>query len=141
MRVEDYLNQAHRLDKRIEFKMRELEDLRATVADIHSSALGERVQTSRSADPPFVRALERIEEAQEKIEQEVETLVRLKAQINDVISSVRDADEQTVLRYRYIRRMTWSDIAFEMNTSEKTARRRNASALCNVVLPDDAIFI
>ena len=141
MRVEDYLNQAHRLDNRIKFKMRELDEMRETVADIRPPVLSERVQTSRQSAPPFVRALERIEEVQEKMEEEVKTLVRLKEQINSVIDSVEDSDKRTVLRCRYIHRMKWVDIGFELGIDEKTARRWCRAALDEIVLPTDAIMI
>lgn len=141
MRAEDYLNQAHRLDNRIQMKLRELDEMRKTVADIRIPVMGERVQTSRNLDPPFIRALERIEEAQEKMEQEVRLLVALKEQINNVIDSVDDSNKRTVLRCRFIHRMKWLDIGFELGIDEKTARRWCRAALDEIILPADAIMI
>ena len=141
MRVEEYLNQANRLDNRIHAKMKELVMMRETAADIHSPVMGERVQTSRSIDPPFVRALERIEEMQERMEAEVKLLVALKEQINSVIDSVGNTDKRLVLRYRFVHRMTWNAIAAALYVDEKTARRWCDAAIKEITLPPDAIII
>lgn len=89
----------------------------------------------------FVRYLERIEELQIKINDEVDHLVALKAEIRDVINKVTDIDERMVLRYRYVHNFTWEQIGDELNADRTTVYRWHNAALRHVVLPENPIQI
>ena len=60
MTIRDYLSQAYRLDQRIDSNIREVSTLRKMMGSISSPVLGDRVQTSRPAEAPFVRSIEKI---------------------------------------------------------------------------------
>ena len=87
------------------------------------------------------RLLERIEELQIKINDEVDHLVALKAEIRDVINKVMDIDERMVLRYRYVHNFTWEQIGDELNADKSTIRRWHGNALNHVVVPENPIVI
>ena len=141
MTVKEYLRQAYRLDNRINSDIKELERLRSMAYTISSPSLGERVQTSRNREAPFVRNIEKIMLQEEKIDKEIDTLVDLKAQMRDVIHKVKDVDEQFVLTYRYILNMTWDDIGCELSADNSTVRRWHGQALLHVQLPEEPIKI
>ena len=141
MSPEEYLQQAYRLNNRIHSELREIEALRETATSVRVPVLGDRVQTSRSTDPPFVRTLEKIEELEEKMNAEVKLLIELREQIAGVIDSVADPDKRMTLRYRYINGMTWKEIGYELNVDERTARRWHSAVIKEIVLPADLIMI
>jgi len=141
MKAKEYLHQAYRLDKRIQSNIEEMEMLRELSTSVSSPGWGERIQTQRHTDALFVRYLERIEELQIKINDEVDHLVALKAEIRDVINKVMDIDERMGLRYRYVHNYTWEQIGDELNADKSTIRRWHGNALNHVVVPENPITI
>lgn len=142
MTVKDYLQQAYRLDKRINSHIREKEELHQMACSVSAPQLKEdRVQTSRSNDAPFVRALEKMWALEEKINAEIDRLVDLKQQIREVIGNVDSPEEQLVLRCRYIHNMTWEQIGMEIYADERTARRCHDRAISHATMPENPIII
>ena len=141
MTIRDYLFQAYRLDQRIDSNIREVSTLRKMMGSISSPVLGDRVQTTRPAEAPFVRSLEKIMALEEKINSEIDLLVSLKEQIRGVIAAVPDTDERMVLSYRYVHNLTWEEISDELNESVSTVKRRHRSALDHAVLPENFIQV
>ncbi len=141
MTNKEYLRQAYRLDHKINSDIEEVARLREMASSISSPALGDKVQTSRKGDAPFVRSVEKILLLEEKINREIDLLVDLKSQMRYVIAAVPDTDERMVLRYRYIHNLTWEQIGNELNADKSTIRRWHGSALTHVTLPDNPIKI
>lgn len=141
MTVKEYLHQAYRLDQKINSDIEELHKLREMSCSISSPQLGEKVQSSRKQEAPFVRSIEKISMLTEKINNEIDTLIDLKEQMRGVIAAVENTDEQMVLRYRYIHNLTWEDIGDELNVDSRTARRWHGTALTHVALPEKPIKI
>ena len=141
MTAKEYLHQAYRLDHRINSDIEELQRLREMSYSLSSPTLGDRVQTSKSNEAPFVKCVCKIRDMEEKINAEIDLFVDLKKEIRSVIEKVENTDEQMVLRYRYIHNMTWLDIGDELHADKSTIRRWHGSALSHVVLPDNPIKI
>lgn len=141
MTSKEYLHQAYRLDQKINSDIEELRRLREMAGSISSPQLGERVQTGRGSNAPFVRSIEKMIALEEKINSEIDTLVDLKEQMRDVIAGVDNIDEQMVLRYRYIHNYTWEQIGDELNADRVTIWRWHKTALSNVVLPENPVTI
>lgn len=141
MTAKEYLRQAYRLDQRINSDIRELERLRIMSTSVSSPLLGERVQTTRATDAPFVRVLDKIMEMEAKINAEIDLFVDLKDEIRTVINRVPDTDKRMVLRYRYIHGFTWERIGVELNADARTIRRWHGNALQHVVVPEEPIVI
>ena len=141
MTAKEYLSQAYRLDQRINSNLAKIERLRQMAMSISSPVLGEKVKSTRSSDPPYVRYIHRIMELDAKINAEIDLFVSLKEQIRDVIDEVSDTDEQMVLRYRYIHNYTWERIGEEMSADKSTVRRWHGMALSHVTMPAEPISI
>lgn len=141
MTAKEYLHQAYRLDHKINSDIEELQRLREMSHAISAPQFGERVQTSRSTDAPFVKSLMKIMELENKINSEIDLFVDLKTEIRSVIEKVENNDEQMVLRYRYIHNMTWEEIGDQLYIDARTARRWHGTALTHVVLPANPIKI
>ena len=141
MTPKEYLKQAYRLDHRINSDIAELGRLREMSTSISSPSLGEKVQTNRNTDAPFVKCLERIYSLEEKINEEIDLLVNLKEEIRGVIDMVSNTDERMVLRYRYIHNYTWEQIGDVLGADSRTVRRWHGQALGHVILPENLLKI
>ena len=141
MTPKEYLKQAYRLDHRINSDIAELGRLREMSTSISSPGLGEKVQTNRNTDAPFVKCLERIYSLEEKINEEIDLLVNLKEEIRSVIDMVSYTDERMVLRYRYIHNYTWEQIGDVLGADSRTVRRWHGQALGHVTLPENLLKI
>lgn len=141
MTAKEYLRQAYRLDQKISSDLEEVASLREMSASVSSPQLTERVQTSRNTDAPFVRALEKIMDLEERINKEIDLLMELKKEIRVVITTVEDTDERMVLKYRYVHNYTWEQIGNELHADARTVRRWHGKALQHVIMPENPITI
>lgn len=142
MTAKEYLHQAYRLDQKIKSDTMEAQNLRSMAGSVSAIQYdSDRVQTSKSADAPFTRTLDKLWELEMKIATELETLSALKKQIREVIEAVPDTDERMVLKYRYIHNYTWEQIGMEFYADARTVRRWHGKALQHVVLPENPIKI
>lgn len=141
MTPKEYLRQAYRLDQKINSDLEEVTALREMASSVSSPQFGERVQTSRKGDAPFVRCLEKIIALEEKINKEIDLFVELKKEIRTVITTVEDTDERMVLKYRYVHNYTWEQIGNELHADARTVRRWHGRALQHVILPENPITI
>ena len=141
MTAKEFLSQAYRLDQRINSDIAEITRLREMACSISSPSWEDKVQTSRNTDAPFVRCLEKIMDLEQKVNDEIDTLIDLKRQIRVTIESVPNTDGQLDLRYRYIHNCTWEQIGNELNADARTIRRWHKDALQKVKIPPDAIGV
>ena len=141
MTAKEYLRQAYRLDHRIHSDIEEMERLHDMAGSVSSPSLEERHKPNRPTEAPFVKCVLRIIELEQKINEEIDRLVALKEQMRGVIDTVKDKDEQMVLRYRYIHNMTWEQIGDELRADRTTVYRWHNTALRHVVLPENPIKI
>ena len=141
MTPKEYLRQAYRLDHRINSDIAEMERLQEMVGTVSSPSLEEHYNPNRPTEAPFIRRLEKVWELQDKINREIDRVIDLKAQMRDVIATVSDADEQMVLRYRYIHNMTWEQIGDELHADRTTVFRWHNAALKHITLPEEPITI
>ncbi len=141
MTVKEYLRQAYRLDHRINSDIAEMERLREMADSVGSPGFEEHYNPNRPTEAPFVRCLEKVWGLEQKINSEIDRFIDFKAQMREVIVTASNADEQMVLRYRYIHNMTWERIGDELNADRTTVYRWHNSALNHVTLPEDPIRI
>ena len=142
MRAKEYLQQAYRLDKRINSHIRELGDLKQMAQGISSPRLvADKVQMSPSGDSPYVSALMRIWEMEERINAEIDLYIDLKAQVHSVLKQVTNPDQLMVLRYRYIHNYSWERIGEELLADRRTVIRWHDAALEKLILPENPIII
>lgn len=141
MTVKEYLRQAYLLDKRIDSDIAEAAALRQMASGIHSPGFEEHYNPNRSNEAPFVRSLEKVWEMEQNINDEIDRLVDLKAQICSVIDRVKDPRHRLILKYRYVHSWTWERIGSELCADERTIRRWHGDALASVTLPENPIKI
>ena len=142
MNVKDYLRQGRLLDQRINYNLRRLKEMRAGLDGLCSPQIrADKVQTSPDGDPPFVKALMRMSELNERIDQEIDLLVDLRNQIDATVRTVDNDDYQMLLLYRYIEHRTWEKIGISLGVGKTTVKRWHQEALQMVKLPENPIDI
>lgn len=133
MRAKEYLQQAYRLNQRINSDLREVGELRQIANSISSpQTQQDRVQTSHTNSAPFTNALMRIWEMENIIDSEIDRFVAMKNEIRRVIDDVKNEKQRMLLRYRYIHFDSWDEIADEMNYSLRWVHTLHRKALSSV---------
>lgn len=133
MQAKLYLSQAYRIDQLIQSNEQELADLKelsVSISGIDTSK--DVVQTSPSGDATYTRIIERIDELERVIKNDIERLLKQKLEIKKVIDSVPDNTEKLLLHLRYLQFMTWCEVCETMHVSTRTVRRIHAKALDKV---------
>ena len=142
MTMTEYLKQGQLLDQRINYHIRKLREMRTSMYTLSSSMSSqERVQTSRMEDAPFIRALEKVEEMQGRINREIDLLVDLKNQIEGVIKQLEREEYQMMMIYRYLEGKSFSEIADLLSVSRSSIIRWHKVALAELKMPENPICI
>ena len=134
MAAYEYLSQLTYIDRRIQYDLMELEELRLRAESVSSPNLGETVVHTQSNDAPFVKVLEIIWQKEERIKREIAELEQKREEIKETIERLKNEDERLVLLYRYLHRMKREAIACELHVSLSTIKRWHKSALSKIKL-------
>lgn len=130
MSAKEYLQQLKRLDTVINQKIEELKNLRSTIYGVGSIDYSkERVQTSQSANAPFVKAADRIADLEIEINQEIDNFVDEKHKIINQIQGLQNINHINLLFKRYVEFKSLEVIAVEMNFTYQYTRRLHGTAL------------
>ena len=137
MTAKEYLDQAYRLDQRINSKLEQVLSLRelttkatATMSDMPSG--GSR-NVYRMQD-----IIAKIVDLENEINRDIDALVDLKREMVATIKAVVDPECQTLLELRFLCFKTWEQIAVEMNYSIQHIYRLRDKALKMVTPPTAA---
>lgn len=128
MKAKDYLEQIRILDRLINNKLQELEQLEALATKVTSVNSGDRVQASGSQDK-MADTVIKILELKQEINADIDRLVDLKCEIIPLIDAVQDADLIDVLYKRYIQGKKWEEIALEMHYTFRWVLKLHGRAL------------
>lgn len=135
MTAKEFLQQAYRLNQKIQSDLQELAELQELEGSVSAPRMEEAVQTSPKNEAPYVNAVMKIMAMEEQINREVEQLVDLKRTIREAIMKVADEDERLVLKYRYLHWYTWRHIGRLMYADRSTVSRWHKQALQNIRVP------
>ena len=133
MTAKMYLRQAYRIDQLIQSNKKEVEELHElsiSISGIDTSK--DVVQTSPSGDASYVKIIEKIDELERVIKNDIDKLLKLKIEIRNTIDSVSDSEERLLLHHRYLHFMNWEEICESMYVSERTVHRIHGRALNSV---------
>lgn len=133
MTAKEYLNQAYRLDQRINSKLEQVMSLR----DLTTKA------TATMSDMPggsrnvykMQDIIGKIIDLENEINADIDQLVDLKREMVSAIKAVEDPEYQTLLELRYLCFKTWEQIAVEMDYSIQHIYRLRDKALTQIVPP------
>lgn len=136
MTAKEYLDQAYRLDQRINSKLEQVLSLRelttkatATMSDMPGGG-------SRNVYR-MQEIIGKIVDLENEINADIDALVDLKREMVATIKAVTDPECQTLLELRFLCFKTWEQIAVEMNYSIQHIYRLRDKAL-KIITPPTA---
>jgi hypothetical protein len=116
MSTKDYLSQAYRIDQRINSKLAQVMCLR----DLLSKATGTLSGAPKSATPnlhSMEDTIAKMVDLENEINEDIDELIDLKAEIMRRIKRVENTEYQTILELRYLCFKRWEEIAVDMGYS------------------------
>ena len=116
MTAKEFLSRAYRLDKKIDWKIRQVDSLNDLATKASSTLTGMPKGTSSSTSR-LADVVTKIVDLQNTINGEIDRLVDIKAEITAVIGAVDSEDYRNLLELRYLCFMDWEQISAEMNYS------------------------
>ena len=111
MTAKEYLRQLWNLDREIEIKYRELEELRAQVGIKAQPDPNENVGHSCNVSDPVSDVAVRIVQMENRINRKIDRLINLKRKISDQIDGMENRNYRMILTCRYVLMQTWDDVA------------------------------
>ena len=130
MTAKEYLQQIRKFDIMIDYKQKQLEELRELCMSITSPMNPDKVQLSKNGDN-IGETVAKIVDLQNTINKDIDKLVDLKYEAMSVIDKL-DATYMQLLYLRYFEFKTWEQIACEMNYSCQWIWRLHGNALQKV---------
>lgn len=135
MNAKEYLSQAMHIDQRINSKLEQVMKLRETATKATAT-----LSDMPRPDSPNLQSMEnticKIVDLEREINADIDRLVDLKAEARQVISELKDPDQQLILELRYLCYWPWTDIMEELGISETSVYRIHGEALKKVVVPE-----
>lgn len=128
MTTKDYLNQISRLNRMINNKLVEIQQLKEMSCSISAITNSERVQTSLSPDK-IGSNIAKIDEMERNIDGMIDEYVDKKNLIISQIDSIENETYYNILFAKYVERKTFEKIADEMTYSWRQIIRLHGRAL------------
>lgn len=128
MTTKEYLNQISRLNRMINNKLVEIQQLRDLALGISSISTGERVQSTPDFDK-IGSKMAKIDEFEKNLDETIDKYVDLKNRIIGQIESMEDEITYNILFSRYIEKKQFELIAIEMEYSWRQIIRLHGKAL------------
>ena len=128
MTTKDYLNQISRLNRMINNKLVEIQQLKEMSCSISAITNGEKVQTSLSPDK-IGSSIAKIDEMERNIDSMIDEYVDKKNLIISQIDSIENETYYNILFAKYVEKKTFEKIADEMTYSWRQIVRLHGRAL------------
>lgn len=135
MTAKEYLNQAFRIDQRINSKLEQIESLRALLEKT-SSTLSDMPKNPNRGSSRNEDIIVRIIMIEDEIKADIGRLVTLKKEVSDTINAVNPIECRMLLELRYLCFHTWEEIAAEMNYTVRNVHLLHSKALRLVKVPE-----
>ena len=131
MSTKDYLSQAYRIDQRINSKLAQVMSLR----DLLGKATGTLSGAPKAATPnphSMEDTIAKMVDLENEINEDIDALVDLKAEIMRRIKRVENSEYQTILELRYLCYKRWEEIAVDMGYSLRRVYELHDCALVEI---------
>lgn len=127
MTAKQWLSRGRGIDREINLLLKTKDETFERLISITANTSGDVV--SGTKDP---HKFDKLIELGDKIDQRIDELVRIKSEIFDAVSQLKDWRQREVLMSRYIRMKKWEEIALEMNYSYMQITRIHGEALSEI---------
>ena len=130
-KAKEYLDQAYRLDERINSRLLQLAQLKDMATTITSHIKDICVQESHN-NHKLEDTIVKIVEQEKEIDNEIDALVELKADVRHVIDKVPNVEQRLLLEERYLCFKSWEEIAADMSYGLRWIYKLHDKALKSV---------
>ena len=147
MTAKEYLNQAFRLDQRINSKIEQV----AVLNDLATKCTATISGMPHSASPntaSMAMTIDKIVDLQNEINADIDELVDLKREIISVIKSIENTEYQLILEKKYLtsyydeerklKRYSWEQIAVDLGYDFRYLKKLHKKALECVKIPEES---
>lgn len=129
MNTKQYLGQLSRIESSIEFKIKEIDRLRALATNIASSqGDGMNVQRTRSFDK-MGDTVAKIVDMQTAIDKMTDNLLSKRDRIIKQIDGLENNDHYNILMWRYMNDISFGEISSHLDKSESYTKKLHSDAL------------
>ncbi len=128
MTTKEFLNQAYRIDQRINSKLEQIISLHA-LATKATSTLSDMPINKTESQRRMADVIAKIVDLETEINKDIEKLVEIKKDIVSTIKKVQNPELQTLLELRYLCFRTWEQVASEMGYSIQNAYKLHDRAI------------
>jgi len=128
MNAKEYLEQAYRLDQRIDSKLMQVSALRSMVEKRASIIRKDPIQHSLN-ETLQEDVIIKIVDMERETDAEIDRLVDLKREISRMIGMIDDPELQVLLELRYLNYLKWSEIADKMHCTDNNIFKMHRRAL------------
>lgn len=127
MTAKEYLRQLWQLDREIDIKYRELEQLRASIG-IRAISQGDVVNSGETSDP-VADIVIRIKRMEDCLNRRIDTLIDLRETIVKQINGIDNHTYRCILICRYVLMQNWEQVAETMHYSTIACYKIHGKAL------------
>ena len=124
MTAKQYLNRARRIDSEINALLRLLQTTRDSLESITQNYDSDGSQSTKNP-----HKFDRLVELESTVDNKVDELIALKAEILNTISKLNDNRQRIILTEYYLEMKTWEQVAVDMNYSFQHIMRMHGYAL------------
>ena len=128
MKIKEYLNQAHRIDQRINSKLEQISSLH-DLASKATVTYSDMPRNSNKGKSKIEEIVIKIMELEEEINRDIDKLVDLKTDITHLIKRLDSHEYQILLEQRYLCFKSWEQISVDLGYSIQHTFRLHDAAL------------
>ena len=128
MNAKEYLSQAYLMELQVESKLQQIDALRSTAEGLNRCIAAEPVTHTRNVTA-MQDTVNKIIEAEEELNGEIDHLVDLKREIKETIDQVKNVTYRLILEKRHLCFMKWEQIACDLGYTARWSQIRHREAL------------
>lgn len=134
MTAKEYLQQAFRLDQRINSKIEQVDSLNELAVKC-TSTISDMPSNPNRSESPLADTVIKIIDLQDEINRDIDSLIDLKREIVNVVKSVENKEHQTLLEKRYLCFLSWEQIAVDMGYDLRYLHKMHNRSLKECQIP------
>lgn len=129
MNAKEYLSQAIWLNRVINNKLEQKEELETLAQRTTVDCTQEKVSGGRTTTSPMEDATVKLIDLSNEINDDIDRLIDLKEDISETINKVDDFRYRLILEMRYIKGNKWNDISRDMGFDKRWVMRLHSRGL------------
>lgn len=127
MELKQWLNRGYEISKRLAVKRAYLESLGNVISNYEAREI-DRDNVENSAETLAIRW----SETQKEVNELKRKLAKIDFEVDTELRKLKSSNEYSVMFLRYVRRLSWEDIADSLNYSKQSVFRFNKDGLENL---------